>query len=415
MPSAVALRDALAPFVPLLDPGAAVPLGEDQPTMAVRRGEPLPSSRPLPPRPGSSRPAPPPSSRLAPSPPLSSQPAPPRPGSSEPAPPPSRLAPPRPGSLEPAPLLPSAIPECEDEPTPSVRAAPAAPPARQPLGPPLSLVTMPLPPPPTIELVEPPPPSVQTTVPPISLQQRTLPLPLRVPVGPSTRVVLLVAAGSLGVMGIAFAALIHSTTAPSEPVRAGAMSDGAEAGLEAAEAGAGAGPVTAGPVTEVGLQAAEAGAGAVPEVVEAGAEPPLAGAEGDDAGVGGVDAGGAAAVEPGAAGTEPGTRWSGAPAARASAEPRAGGSGRHLDPGAALSALGGAAGAARRCKKPGGPRGSGRVDVTFGPSGRVSSVRVGPPFEGTPVGKCISGVFQGISVPAFEGSSFSAGKTVTIK
>jgi serine/threonine-protein kinase len=448
MPSAVALRDALAPFVPLLDPGAAVPLGEDQPTMAVRRGEPLPmSSRPLPPRPGSSRSAPPPSSRLVPSPalstqpvplrpgsswpapPVSSQPVPPRPGSAQPASPPSsEPAPPRPGSSEPAPprpgssgpalprpgsseparLLPSAIPECEDEPTPSVQAAPAAPPARQPLGPPLSLVTMPLPPPPTLELVEPPPPSVQTTAPPISLQQRTLPLPLRVPVGPSTRVVLLVAAGSLGVMVIAFAALIHSTTAPSEPVRAGAMSDGAEAGLEAAEAGAGAGPVT-----EVGLQAAEAGAGA--EVVEAGAEPPVAGAEGDDAGAGGVDAGGGAAVEPGAAGAEPGARWSGGPAARASAEPRAGGSGRHLDPGAALSALGGAAGAAKRCKKPGGPKGSGRVDVTFSPSGRVSSVRVGAPFEGTPVGKCISGVFQGISVPAFEGSSFSAGKTVTIK
>jgi serine/threonine-protein kinase len=91
------------------------------------------------------------------------------------------------------------------------------------------------------------------------------------------------------------------------------------------------------------------------------------------------------------------------------------GSGHGIDQVAAMGALASAAAGAKRCKKPGGPTGSARVEVTFGPSGKVTSARVGGPFDGTPVGKCILGVFNGASVPPFSGSTFSAGKTVTIK
>ena len=60
------------------------------------------------------------------------------------------------------------------------------------------------------------------------------------------------------------------------------------------------------------------------------------------------------------------------------------GGGGEFNRGAATSALGAAAGAAHRCAKPDGPTGSGRVKVTFAPSGHVTSATIdGPPFAGT--------------------------------
>lgn len=86
-----------------------------------------------------------------------------------------------------------------------------------------------------------------------------------------------------------------------------------------------------------------------------------------------------------------------------------------FDRGAAQAALGSAAGGAKGCKKDGGPTGSTKVQVTFAPSGRVTTVNVGPPFAGTPVGSCIAGAFKGLSVPAFSGSPVTVSKTVSIK
>jgi len=82
---------------------------------------------------------------------------------------------------------------------------------------------------------------------------------------------------------------------------------------------------------------------------------------------------------------------------------------------AAQAALGSAAGGAGSCKKPGGPTGSGKVQVTFAPSGRVTSANVaGPPFAGTPVGGCVAGVFRRAKVPPFSGNPVTVSKSFSI-
>jgi len=88
-------------------------------------------------------------------------------------------------------------------------------------------------------------------------------------------------------------------------------------------------------------------------------------------------------------------------------------SGAPFDRGAAAASLGSINVAS--CKKPDGPTGSGHVNVTFEPSGAVSSAVVdGGPFPGTPVGGCIAGKFRGARVPAFGGSSVKVGKSFTL-
>ena len=88
-------------------------------------------------------------------------------------------------------------------------------------------------------------------------------------------------------------------------------------------------------------------------------------------------------------------------------------SGAAFDRGAAAASLGSINVAS--CKKPDGPTGSGHVNVTFEPSGSVSSAVVdGGPFPGTPVGGCIAGKFRGARVPAFGGSSVKVGKSFTL-
>ena len=97
------------------------------------------------------------------------------------------------------------------------------------------------------------------------------------------------------------------------------------------------------------------------------------------------------------------------------AAPAGGGGGKEFDRAAAMSALGGAAGAAKGCKKPDGPTGGGKVRVTFAPSGNVTSATVeGPPFAGTPVGGCIASAFRGAHVPPFEGSPVAVSKSFSI-
>ncbi|MCC6552553.1 MAG: zinc-ribbon domain-containing protein [Polyangiaceae bacterium] len=89
--------------------------------------------------------------------------------------------------------------------------------------------------------------------------------------------------------------------------------------------------------------------------------------------------------------------------------------GAEFNRGAATAALGAAAGAAKSCKKPDGPTGSGKVKVTFAPSGNVTSAQVqGPPFAGTPVGGCVAGVFRGARVPPFDGAPVSVTKSFNI-
>jgi hypothetical protein len=96
-------------------------------------------------------------------------------------------------------------------------------------------------------------------------------------------------------------------------------------------------------------------------------------------------------------------------------EPKAAGGGGEFDRGAASAALGGAAGAAKGCKKPDGPTGSTKVQVTFAPSGKATQAVVGAPFAGTPVGSCIASAFKGVSVPPFSGAPITVSKSVSIK
>jgi predicted Zn finger-like uncharacterized protein len=87
-----------------------------------------------------------------------------------------------------------------------------------------------------------------------------------------------------------------------------------------------------------------------------------------------------------------------------------------FDTGAAKAALGAAAGQAAGCKKPGGPTGSGKVIVTFAPSGRVTTANVqGGSFGGTPTGGCVASVFRRAKVPPFSGTGVTVSKSFTIK
>jgi predicted Zn finger-like uncharacterized protein len=82
--------------------------------------------------------------------------------------------------------------------------------------------------------------------------------------------------------------------------------------------------------------------------------------------------------------------------------------------GAAKASLGAIAGAVQGCKR-GDTTGSGRVVVTFAPSGAVQSAAVtDPPFAGTPTGSCVASRFRSAHVPAFTGSPFEVAKHFTI-
>jgi predicted Zn finger-like uncharacterized protein len=81
----------------------------------------------------------------------------------------------------------------------------------------------------------------------------------------------------------------------------------------------------------------------------------------------------------------------------------------------AISALGAASSSAGGCKKAGGPTGVGKVQVTFAPSGRVTSATVmGPPFAGTAVGGCVASKFRGAKVPAFSGNAVTVSKSFSV-
>ncbi|HTN82184.1 MAG TPA: hypothetical protein VL242_00795, partial [Sorangium sp.] len=103
------------------------------------------------------------------------------------------------------------------------------------------------------------------------------------------------------------------------------------------------------------------------------------------------------------------------PTAQKPAEAAPSGGGAEFNRGAASSALGAAASSAKSCKKAGGPTGTGKVKVTFAPSGNVTSAEVqGAPFAGTSVGGCVARLFRGARVPAFGGSPIAVSKSFTI-
>ena len=89
--------------------------------------------------------------------------------------------------------------------------------------------------------------------------------------------------------------------------------------------------------------------------------------------------------------------------------------GAAFDKGAAVSALGAAAANAASCKTPDGPTGSGKVSVTFAPSGRATMTNVGGAFAGTDVGGCVARLFRAAKVPAFSGDPVTVSKSFSIE
>jgi serine/threonine-protein kinase len=67
---------------------------------------------------------------------------------------------------------------------------------------------------------------------------------------------------------------------------------------------------------------------------------------------------------------------------------------------AALSAIGNHL---ESCQRPGGHSGRGAAWVTFGRDGSVTHIKVGPPFAGTPEGKCLTDLFRVARVGPFLG------------
>jgi hypothetical protein len=84
-----------------------------------------------------------------------------------------------------------------------------------------------------------------------------------------------------------------------------------------------------------------------------------------------------------------------------------------FDKGAAVSALNAAAARVAGCGA-GGLPGKGKVQITFAPSGKVSSVELVGQFEGTAAGKCAISYFRGVQVPPFAGSSVTVAKSFKI-
>jgi predicted Zn finger-like uncharacterized protein len=103
-----------------------------------------------------------------------------------------------------------------------------------------------------------------------------------------------------------------------------------------------------------------------------------------------------------------------APAAPPAAAAAAPAQDQPFNMGAAKASLGAIAGAVQGCKR-GDTSGTGRVVVTFAPSGAVqSAVVTDPPFAGTPTGSCVASRFRSAHVPAFSGSPFEVAKHFTI-
>jgi predicted Zn finger-like uncharacterized protein len=86
-----------------------------------------------------------------------------------------------------------------------------------------------------------------------------------------------------------------------------------------------------------------------------------------------------------------------------------------FDTGSAKTALASASSSAASCKKDDGPTGTGKVQVTFAPTGRATSATViEGPFGGTSVGGCVAKLFRAARVPAFSGDPVTVSKSFTI-
>ncbi|HEX6277747.1 MAG TPA: zinc-ribbon domain-containing protein [Polyangiaceae bacterium] len=95
------------------------------------------------------------------------------------------------------------------------------------------------------------------------------------------------------------------------------------------------------------------------------------------------------------------------------AKPAAGGA--EFDTASAKTALTAAAANAGSCKEAGGPTGTGKVSITFAPSGRPTSVAVTGDLAGTTVGSCVAKLFRAARVPPFSGDPVSVSKAFSVQ
>ena len=85
-----------------------------------------------------------------------------------------------------------------------------------------------------------------------------------------------------------------------------------------------------------------------------------------------------------------------------------------FDKAAAIAALSAAAGNAQSCKGADGPAGSGKVSITFMPSGRATNTQVSGDLAGTAAGGCVARLFRSAKVPAFSGEAVTVSKSFQI-
>jgi len=86
-----------------------------------------------------------------------------------------------------------------------------------------------------------------------------------------------------------------------------------------------------------------------------------------------------------------------------------------FDKAAAISALSAAAGKAQSCKTADGPSGSGKVSITFMPSGRATNTQVSGDLAGTAVGGCVARLFRTAKVPPFSGDAVTVSKSFSVQ
>jgi predicted Zn finger-like uncharacterized protein len=86
-----------------------------------------------------------------------------------------------------------------------------------------------------------------------------------------------------------------------------------------------------------------------------------------------------------------------------------------FDKAAAIAALTAAAASAQSCKTPDGPAGSGKVAITFMPSGRATNTQVSGDLAGTAVGGCVARIFRSAKVPAFSGDAVTVSKSFSVE
>ncbi len=205
-----------------------------------------------------------------------------------------------------------------------------------------------------------------------------------------------------------------------------ALAGGAFAmGLPAKLAGTPPAPTPSAPVAAVPTPTAAATPEAAPTAAAPSATAPTSAAPAT--GTGGASAapvaaaGGAAPVaavtKPGEAAAKPADKPADKPAEKPADKPAeaAASSAAPFDKSAAIAALSAAAGSAQSCKTPDGPTGSGKVSITFMPSGRATNTQVSGDLAGTAVGGCVARIFRGAKVPPFAGDAVTVSKSFSVQ